>query len=146
MRIELNVPESGREPRFWIKHQPVLAMALQPGSIEIGLRRSEMKRFTVDAGEMSLVPNHLEKWFRNEDLHGLSVAISNAAVTTAADGTSGEVELRKVDKLVDAGQNDADSRRLTCETSARNELCSTPPIAPSRKGSTRLPSSRLRTL
>jgi AraC family transcriptional regulator len=102
MRVELNVPESGREPRFWIKHQPVLAMALQPGSIEIGLRRSEMKRFTVDAGEMSLVPNHLEKWFRNEDLQALCIAISDAALTAASDGTSGEVELRRVDNLVDA--------------------------------------------
>jgi AraC family transcriptional regulator len=101
MRVELNVPESVRETRFWIKHQPVLAMALQPGSIEIGLRRSELKRLTVDAGEMSLVPNHLEKWFRNEDLHALCVAISHAALTVASDGRSGEVELRRVDKLVD---------------------------------------------
>jgi AraC family transcriptional regulator len=100
VRVELNVPES--EPRMWVKHQPVLALALRPGCVEIGLRRSEMMRLTFGAGEMSLVPRHFEKWFRNEDLHGLSVAISNAAVTTAADGTSGEVELRKVDKLVDA--------------------------------------------
>ena len=102
MRVELNVPESDGEPRLWVKHQPVLAMALRPGSIELGLRRSEMSRFTYDAGEMSLVPRHLEKWFRNEDLHYLSIAISDAALTAASDGTSGEVELRKTDNLVDA--------------------------------------------
>jgi hypothetical protein len=63
MRVELNVPKSVREPYMWVKHQTVLAMALRPGSVEVGLRRSEMTRFTYDAGEMSLVPCHLEKWF-----------------------------------------------------------------------------------
>src|SRR5260221_13010796 len=103
MRVELNVPGSVTEPRMWIKHQPVLAMALRPGSIEIGLRRSEMKRFTFDAGEMSLIPRHLEKWVRFDDLHCLylSIAISNAALSATADGASGEVELRNVDYLVD---------------------------------------------
>jgi AraC family transcriptional regulator len=101
MRVELNVPESVTEPRMWVKHQAVLATALRPGSIEVGLRRSEMKRCTFDAGEMSLVPRHLEKWFRNEDLHSLCIAISDAALTAASDGPSGEVELRRVDNLVD---------------------------------------------
>jgi hypothetical protein len=27
MRVELTVPESLTEPRMWVKHQPVLAMA-----------------------------------------------------------------------------------------------------------------------
>jgi AraC family transcriptional regulator len=102
MRVELNVPESVREPRMWVKHQAVLAMALRPGSFELGLRRSEMIRLTYDAGEMSLVPRHFEKWFRNEDLHGLCLAISDAALTEASDGTNGEVELRRADSLVDA--------------------------------------------
>jgi AraC family transcriptional regulator len=76
-------------------------MALRRGSVEMGLRRSEMKRHTYDAGEMSLIPRHLEKWFRNEDLHGLCIGISDAALTAASDGSSGEVELRRADKLVD---------------------------------------------
>src|SRR6266481_142923 len=85
MKVELNVPESVTDPRMWVKHQPVLATALRRGSVE-----------------MSLIPRHLEKWFRNEDLHGLCVGISDAALTAASDGTSGEVELRRADKLVDA--------------------------------------------
>jgi AraC family transcriptional regulator len=101
MRVELNVPEPVAEPRIWVKHQPVLAVALRSGSIELGLRRSEMTRLTFGAGEMSLIPRHFEKWFRNEDLHYLSIAISDAALTAASDGTSGEVELRRVDNLVD---------------------------------------------
>src|SRR5258707_10335717 len=102
MRVELNVPEPVREPGMWVKQQPVLAMALRPGSFELGLRRSEMIRLTYDAGEMSLVPRHLEKWFRTDDLHYLSVGISDAALTAAADGTSREVELRRADNLADA--------------------------------------------
>jgi AraC family transcriptional regulator len=102
MRVELNGPEPVREPRMWVKQQPVLAMALRTGSIELGLRRSEMIRLTAGAGEMSLIPNHLEKWVRNEDLHYLSIAISDAALTAASDGTSGEVELRRTDNLFDA--------------------------------------------
>src|SRR5258706_524684 len=93
MRVELSVPEFVSEPRMWVKHQAVLAMALRPGSFELGLRRSEMIRLTYDAGEMSLVPRYFEKWFRT-DLHFwyLSVGISDAALTAAADGTSGGVE------------------------------------------------------
>jgi AraC family transcriptional regulator len=85
-----------------VKHQPVLALALRRGSIEMGLRRSEVIRVTYDAGDISLVPRHLEKWFRNEDLQALCIAISDAALTAASDGASGEVELRRTDKLVDA--------------------------------------------
>src|SRR6266403_5606486 len=104
MRVELSVPEFVREPRMWVKHQAVLAMALRPGSFELGLRRSEMIRLTYDAGEMSLVPRHFEKWVRIDDFKFwyLSVGISDAALTAAADGTSGEVELRRADNLVDA--------------------------------------------
>ena len=84
MRIELNVPESVAEPRMWVRHDDVLAMALRPGSIELGWRRSEMKRVTCDAGGMGLIPRHTEKWVRIYDLHYLSIAISDAALTAAS--------------------------------------------------------------
>ena len=44
--VEPDVPESVTEPRLWVKHQPVLNMALRCGSIEVGLRRSEMRRLS----------------------------------------------------------------------------------------------------
>jgi AraC family transcriptional regulator len=104
MRIELNVPESATEPRMWVQHQPVLFMALRTGSVEIGLRRSEMTRLTFGAGEMCLVPRQFETWVRTDDLHYLylSVGISDAALAAACDGTRGDVELRRVESLVDA--------------------------------------------
>jgi AraC family transcriptional regulator len=104
MRVELNVLESVTEPRMWVQHQPVLMMALRTGSAEIGLRRSEMMRLTFGAGEMCLVPRHFETWVRTDDLHYLylSVGISDAALAAACDGTRGDVELRRVESLVDA--------------------------------------------
>jgi AraC family transcriptional regulator len=104
MWVELNVPESVTEPRMWLQHQPVLFIALRAGSIEFGLRRFEMMRLTFGAGEMCLVPRHLETWVRTNDLRYLylSVGISEAALAAACDGTSGDVELRRVESLVDA--------------------------------------------
>jgi hypothetical protein len=47
MRVELTEPESVAEPRLCVEHQQVLALVLRPGSVEWGLRRSEMQRETV---------------------------------------------------------------------------------------------------
>ena len=102
MRAEIHSPESAAEPRFWTERQPVLAMALRTGSIEIGLHRSKMKRFTYSTGEMRLSPHRLEKWFRTDDLHVVMIAISETALAAAADETAGKVELRSRDNLVDA--------------------------------------------
>jgi hypothetical protein len=87
-----------------VQHQPALMMALRTGSIEVGSRRPEMMRSTFGAGEMCLVPRHVETWLRTDDLHYLylSVDISDAALAAACDGTRGDVELRRVGKLVDA--------------------------------------------
>ncbi|MCU1257904.1 MAG: AraC family transcriptional regulator, partial [Bryobacterales bacterium] len=104
MRVELNVLEPVTEPRMWVQHQPVLMMALRTGSIEVGLRRSEMMRLTFGVGEMCLVPRHVETWVRTDDLHYLylPVGISDAALAAACDGTRGDVELRRAETLVDA--------------------------------------------
>jgi AraC family transcriptional regulator len=104
MRVEVNAIESGTEARVSVLHQPALMMALRTGLIEVGLRRSEMMRSTFGAGEMCLVPRHVETWLRTDDSHYLylSVDISDAALAAASDGTRGDVELRRVGSLVDA--------------------------------------------
>src|SRR5258708_17904075 len=102
LRVELSVLESVAEPRVWVQHQRVLMVALRTGSAEVGLRPSEMMRLSFAAGEMCLVPRHLETWVRTDDLHYLylSVGISDAALAAACDGTRGDVELRRVERLV----------------------------------------------
>jgi AraC family transcriptional regulator len=53
---------------------------------------------------MCLVPRHVETWIRTDELQYsyLSCDISDAALAEACDGTRGDVELRRVGKLVDA--------------------------------------------
>ena len=101
MRVELTAPESVTEPRISVLHQQVLAMILQPGSIEVGLRRSEMTKVAYDAGEMALCPRHVEQWVGAIDIGRLSLAISDAALMATCDGMSSEVELHPQRKLVD---------------------------------------------
>jgi AraC family transcriptional regulator len=103
MRVELNPVGSVTEPRMWVQHQPVLMMALRTGSIEVGSRRSEMMRLTFGTGEMCLIPRHFESWVRTDDLHYLylAVGISDAALAAACDRTTDDVELRRVENLVD---------------------------------------------
>src|SRR6516162_6990096 len=101
IKFQIFTPESAKEPRIWVEHQPMLGLVLHPGSIEVGLRRSEMKKFSYNAGEIRLTPR-LEKWFRIDDLHFLSITISDTALRTACGGTNGEVELRGTDNVLDA--------------------------------------------
>ena len=103
MRVEVHAAESAAEPRMWVQRQPFLMMALRTGSIEIGLRRSGMMRHSFGAGAICLMPGHYESWFRTGDVNYLylSVGISEAALAAACDGTIGDVELRRVENLVD---------------------------------------------
>ena len=101
IKFQIFTPESAKEPRIWVEHQPMLGLVLHPGSIEVGLRRSEMKKFTYNAGEIRLTPR-LEKWFRIDDLHFLSIPISDTALAAACEGTTREVELRGADTVLDA--------------------------------------------
>jgi len=76
-------------------------MLLQPGSIEMGWRRSELTRFDYGAGEIILPRRHVETWARTDGLHYLSIGISDAVLRTVCDGTAREVELRDAPKLED---------------------------------------------
>jgi AraC family transcriptional regulator len=100
MRVAAYALGSVREPYTSVQHEQILCMMLRPGCFEAGSRRREMKKFVYDAGEMILARRHVEHWFRTDDLHLLVVGISDAALGTACDGTSGEVELRSQPKLV----------------------------------------------
>ena len=62
MRVTVDVFRSSSEPHLQLLQENVLGMMLRPGSIEVGLRRSNMRRVTFRAGEMGLLPRHLERW------------------------------------------------------------------------------------
>jgi AraC family transcriptional regulator len=101
MRVVLYSPEPARDPHKVEFHEQKLAMLLRPGSIEVGLHRSDMTKFTYDAGELILSRRHVEEWVRTADAYVLTLGISDAALRTACDGRSGEVELRSTARLVD---------------------------------------------
>jgi AraC family transcriptional regulator len=102
MKVELEAPEAAVELRMWVQREQVLAMALRPGWLEVGPSRSEIKRVNYEAGEMGVCPRHAEMWVGAHGLERLSLTISDAVLTAANDGISGDVELRRVHKLADA--------------------------------------------
>jgi len=100
MKVAVNVLGYAKEPRMQVHHEQILATLLRPGSVEVGLRRSEMTRFTYNAGEMLLARRHVEEWVRAGDVHLLTVGISDKALMAACEGKAAEVELRGTAKLV----------------------------------------------
>ena len=98
MKVELKTPEFDVEPRTLVKNEPVLAMALRPGWVEVGPRRSEMKKISFEAGEMAMC----DVWIGTHGLESLILTISDPALRAANDGISGDVELRAGHKLADA--------------------------------------------
>jgi AraC family transcriptional regulator len=101
MRVELIEPETVPEPRLWVEHQQVLALVLRPGSVEWGLRRSEMQRVDYSPGEMGLCRRHEGEWVGIMEVQSLTLGISDAALKVACDGISGEVELHPQRKFQD---------------------------------------------
>ena len=107
MRVEHKPPEFTVEPQglvLWVPNEQHLAMALSPGWLEAGQRRSEMKKINFGAGEMAVCPRSGEVWLGPHRLESMVLTISDRALGAANDGISGDVELklRVVDKFADA--------------------------------------------
>jgi len=99
MKVELKTPEFDVEP-WMANHEPVLAMALRPGWVEVGTGRSELKRISFEAGEVSVCPR--PAWIGRHGLESLILTISDPVLRAANDGIGGDVELRVVPRLADA--------------------------------------------
>ena len=102
MRVAVDVLGSVREPYVQVLHEHVLAMMLRPGSIQVGARRSTMRRVTFQTGEMGFFPRHTERWVGTGDQERLLLRISDAALMAACHGKNGAVELSHRCKMVDA--------------------------------------------
>lgn len=101
MKVVAEVRGPVEEPYLRVHQEHVLGMLLRPGSMEVGSRRSEIRRLTFRAGDMGLCTPASEQWIGSADMEHVTVAISNAALKATQDGESGEVELRPLWKLVD---------------------------------------------
>ena len=102
MKVAVEKSRSAREPYLEVHDEHVLAMMLRPGSVEVGPRRSEMRRVTFQAGEMGLFPRHTKRWVGAADQERLVLGISDDALRATCEGRSCEVELRHRCGLVDS--------------------------------------------
>jgi AraC family transcriptional regulator len=98
MRLQLVPPQSVTEPPLWVRPEQVLGMVLRPGSIEMGVRRTELTEFRYVAGELILPHRHEGKWVGLMNATYLQLSISDEALMAASDR---EVELRMYRKFVD---------------------------------------------
>src|SRR5262249_2638580 len=102
MRVEVELLGSVREPYLQVQDEHVLAMMLRHGAIDVGARRSAMRRVTFQAGEIGFFPRQTERWVGAGDQERLLLRISHAALIAASSGTSGAAELGHRCKMVDA--------------------------------------------
>src|SRR5262249_28282912 len=102
MKVAFEIRGHVDEPYLKTHREHVLAMTLRPGSMEMGLLRSAMRRMTFDAGLMGLCPPQFEQWIGTCDMTHITMTISNEALMAASDGAGGKVELRPECELVDS--------------------------------------------
>jgi len=89
------------EPYSKLNEEQTLGMTLRAGSMEIGSRRSDLRRITFDAGLMGLCPPQSEYWIGTCDMTHVSMTISDEALMAASDGAGSRIELRLERELVD---------------------------------------------
>src|SRR5262249_24319862 len=101
MKVAFEIRGYVDEPSLKVHREHVLAMTLRPGSMEMGLRRSAVRRITFDAGLMGLCLPQFEHWIGSCDMAHLTMSISEAALIAASDGAGGKVQLRAEPELMD---------------------------------------------
>src|SRR5262245_14117472 len=89
------------EPYLKLHEQQILRMTLHPGSMALGLRRSDLRLITFDAGLMGLCPPQTEYWIGACDMTHVTMTISDEALMAASDGAGSRIELRLERELVD---------------------------------------------
>jgi AraC family transcriptional regulator len=102
MRVAVDVLGSVVEPYLHVLDEHVLAMMVRHGAIEVGARRSSMRRVTFQAGEMGFFPRHTERWVGAGDQERLLLHISDTALMAACDGIPGAAVDGHRCKMVDA--------------------------------------------
>ncbi|WP_263366183.1 helix-turn-helix domain-containing protein [Edaphobacter bradus] len=101
MKVVLETRGPVDEPYLSLNREHLLGMTLHPGSMEIGLRRSALRRITFDAGLMGLCPPQSEYWIGTCDMTHVTMTISDKALMAASDCTGSRIELRLERELAD---------------------------------------------
>src|SRR5215470_6491539 len=93
MRVAVEVLGSVSDPYLQVRDEHVFAMMLRHGAIEVGTRRSAMRRVTFQAGEVGFFPRQTERWVGTGDQQRLLLSVSDDALMAARNGMSGAAEL-----------------------------------------------------
>ena len=101
MKVAVDVHAHASEPYVQVQDEHVLGIMLRPGSIEVGLQRSAMRRSTFQAGEMVFFPRRVERWVGVGHQERLLLQISDTALRAAREGISGSVEVGPWCNIVD---------------------------------------------
>jgi AraC family transcriptional regulator len=89
------------EPYLKVNEEQIVCMTLHAGSMEIGLKRSDLQHITFDAGLMGLCPPQSEYWIGQCDMTHITMTISDEALMAASDGAGSRIGLRLERELVD---------------------------------------------
>ena len=101
MKVALETRGRVDEPYLTLNEEQILGMTLRAGSMEVGSRRSALRRITFDAGLMGLCPPQSEYWVGTCDMTHLTMAISDEALMAASNAAASRIELRLERELVD---------------------------------------------
>src|SRR5499425_3645716 len=102
MRVRVDVLRPVGEPYLQVLDEHVLVMMLRHGAIEVGARRSALRRVTFQAGEMGFFPRQTERWVGTGEQERLLLHISDTALMAACNGMSSAAGLGHRCKMVDA--------------------------------------------
>lgn len=94
MRVALEPPAPAGQPSLSVQSEHALGMALRPGLLEVGVRRSAMRRVMFDSGVMALCIPQFEHWIGLWDTTFLTMSISDEALVAATDERAATVELQ----------------------------------------------------
>src|SRR5215469_836561 len=101
MRVTVDGLRSVGEPYLLVQQEHVLAMMLRHGAIEVGARRSALRRVTFQAGQLGFFPRQTERWVGTGEQERLLLRISDTALMAACDGISCAVVNHHRCKMVD---------------------------------------------
>ena len=101
MRVTVDILRSVGEPYLLVQQEHVLAMMLRHGAIEVGARRSALRRVTFQAGEMGFFPRQTERWVGTGEQERLLLHISDAALMAACSTMSSAAGLGHRCQMVD---------------------------------------------
>lgn len=103
VRVAVNVLEARIGPQSYFYASHVVAMLLQPGCLQIGRGGFEMRTLEFCRGQIMLFPKKEKLWVRTlcDAVQWLEITISDAVLSSACDGVSGDMEPCGLNQLAD---------------------------------------------